>query len=741
LPRSQERFSEEFMALHKRLTDMEVQVADFRLGLAIAQPSDVLYRRLYETSPDGILILDGETDQIIHVNPALLEMVGYSGGELVGKRLLTSGPFQETALDQAAFDELKNKGYLRQTDLRIKTKGGPDIPVEFVGNVYLDEARKMIQCNVREISARHKTVHALPKWENRNWLLAEIIERSLEPVGIAYPDGSLAIINKAFSELIGYTERELYLLKLPGALTPREWQEQEKKMLAELRLTKKPVRYEKEFIRRDGTRVPVELLLHIVEDEEIGYYYYAFIKDLTRRKLTEAALQKSEERFSQVSANAQEWIWEVDNTGLYTYASPAAEKILGYRPEEIVGQKHFYDFFVPEERQSLTEAAFAVFESKAAFRGFANTNVHKDGRLVFLETSGSPILDEQGNLLGYRGLDTDVTDRKQAEIALRESEERFKQLAENIDHVFWFIQLEPEKVLYVSSALEKIWGFTVEELYRNPKLWAESIHPEDRNRVLELIEGTIAGPDKYAAYDVEYRIVRKDGALRWIHDYGVNLFDKQGKVDRVNGIAEDITARKEAEQALRQIKAELEIMVADRTRDLAESNLKLQAELVERKLVEKALKRREAELQERSRKLEEMNIALKVLLKRVDEDKKDIEKKLTSNVKHLIAPYIEKLRKNHLSSTLNETYLNIIETQLNNLFSPFSHKLSSDTLAFTPREIQVADLIREGRTSKEIADILHISKGVADFHRDHIRAKLGIKNHKGNLRTHLLSIR
>ncbi len=461
--------------------------------------------------------------------------------------------------------------------------------------------------------------------------------------------------------------------------------------------------------------------------------------DTTEQKL--AALQKNERRFEQVSENNREWIWEIDGNGLYTYASPAVEKILGYRPEEIMGRMHFYDFFAPEIRQNLTAEAFAVFDRQATFREFENPKVHREGHIICLETSGLPILDSEGNLLGYRGLDIDVTARKQAAAAYRESEERFRQLAENIDHVFWFIQLNPAKVLYVSSAFEKIWGIPVEDVYRNPKLWSESIHPEDREAVIRQIEGSIAGANKFAPYDLEYRILKKNGEVRWIHDYGVNLFDREGRVNRVNGIAEDITARKQAEHDLRLLAADLELRVTERTNDLVESNVRLQVELAARKQVEKTLKKRDVEVRERSRKLEETNIALQVLLNRIDEDKKELEKKLLSNVKHLISPYIEKLRKNHISSVLNETYLSIIETQLNNLLSPFSHKLSAERLALTPREIQVADLIREGKTSKEIADILHISKGVADFHRDHIRAKLGIKNNKGNLRTYLLSIR
>ncbi len=142
-------------------------------------------------------------------------------------------------------------------------------------------------------------------------------------------------------------------------------------------------------------------------------------RDITERKRAEDALRESEERFQQVAENAQEWIWEVDTNGLYTYASPVVEKILGYRSEEVIGKKHFYDLFHPEDREELKKAAFVVFAKKQPFREFMNQNVHKNGKAVWLSTSGVPILDEGGNLLGYRGSDTDITERKQAEEVIK----------------------------------------------------------------------------------------------------------------------------------------------------------------------------------------------------------------------------------------------------------------------------------------------------------------------------------
>jgi len=137
----------------------------------------------------------------------------------------------------------------------------------------------------------------------------------------------------------------------------------------------------------------------------------ALARDVTERKRAEEALRQSEERFRQVAETVSDFIWEVDTDGLYTYTSPSVEKILGYTPDELVGKMHFYDLFVPEIREQLKAAAFGAFKAKQRFQAFPNSNLSKSGRIVYLETSGMPILDEAGRLLGYRGADTDITNR------------------------------------------------------------------------------------------------------------------------------------------------------------------------------------------------------------------------------------------------------------------------------------------------------------------------------------------
>ena len=163
-------------------------------------------------------------------------------------------------------------------------------------------------------------------------------------------------------------------------------------------------------------------------------------------------------------------------------------------------------------------------------------------------------------------------------------------------------------------------------------------------------------------------------------------------------------------------------------------------DITKRKRADRALRERENELEIKASSLEEVNTALKVLLKRREEDRKELEEKVVLNVREFVVPYVERLKKSRLDER-QEAYVEILESNLNNIISPFLHRMSVMHLHLTPTEIQVANLIRHGKRTKEIAEVLNLSIETINSHRKNIRKKIGIKKKKANLRSRLLSMK
>ena len=276
--------------------------------------------------------------------------------------------------------------------------------------------------------------------------------------------------------------------------------------------------------------------------------------DITERKNAEQALRQSEERFRQVAENVGDFIWEVDASGLYRYTSPSVARILGYTPDELNGKVHFYDLFTPGVREELKAAAFKVFAAKQALRAFPNPNVSKQGQIVHLETSGAPVLDEAGTLVGYRGAHTDVTERKVAEQALRQSEERLRLVLEANSEGVWDWNIPSGKAFF-SRRYSGMLGYEPEEFAQDYDAWKALVHPDDFDRVHAE---HVAHIDHGKEFCVELRMRKKSGDWCWIRSRGTVVErDAEGRAIRMVGTHLDITERKQAEQELQQQRQEL----------------------------------------------------------------------------------------------------------------------------------------------------------------------------------------
>lgn len=268
------------------------------------------------------------------------------------------------------------------------------------------------------------------------------------------------------------------------------------------------------------------------------------VEDVTELQQAQANLQKSEERFKQMAEIAKEWIWEVDSKGLYTYSSPVVKDILGYKPEEVVNKKYFYDLFEPKCKARLKKASFQIFKAKKEFNEFINENRAKDGKTVILKTNGIPVLDSKGRLLGYKGLDKDVTDFVLAEKKLEEQQKEQQVIFDSLP-AWVFYKDKKNNFVRVNKALADVMGMPREKLEGQPlskfypKKQAEAYWKDDK-------EVMASGRPKR---NIIEPMDSPEGTL-WVKTDKIPYRNEEGNIMGIIGFALDITEQKEAEEEL-----------------------------------------------------------------------------------------------------------------------------------------------------------------------------------------------
>ncbi len=384
----------------------------------------------------GLASMDGI---LIYANKAYLDLWGGGrGDDLLGKPLMDFSGHEE-AVQEVVGALMAGKGFIGERVARLMD--GREIVVQMTANVVTSpDGRPMcMMASFIDVTERRRAEEELRESETRYRLLAENMKDvvwTLDPETMLF-----TYVSPSVEALRGYTPEEVLARPVYDALIP-EGQEAIRRLLGngiaqflaapggeqfDINLVSQPC--------KDGSTVLTEVVTRFYRDEETGkILVHGVTRDISERARAEEALRRSEERFRQIAENEGDFIWEVDADGLYTYANPVVEKILGYRPEELVGKLHFYDLFAPDVREDLKKGALAAFAAKAAFQAFVNPNLRKDGARVILETSGSPILDKAGSLVGYRGSDKDITERVAAEEALRDSVKQKEILMKELQH-------------------------------------------------------------------------------------------------------------------------------------------------------------------------------------------------------------------------------------------------------------------------------------------------------------------
>jgi PAS domain S-box-containing protein len=378
--------------------------------------------------------------------------------------------------------------------------------------------------------------------------------------------------------------------------------------------------------------------------------------------------------------------------GNLTYVNGSFLKLWGYdTDQEVLGRPAVEFWEEPEKALQIVQ----TLRDEGNWTGELVAR-KKDGSLFHVEISATMVTDEAGKPWYMMGSFLDITERKRTEEALRESESRYRTLFNNAGDMIFIHDLSGHTIAFNQVACERL-GYSRQELLDMTPMDIDA--PEYATLVPERIN------ELRQSGHVMFETVHVTREGKTIPtEVSARLVEYAGK-PAVLSIARDITERKQAEDELR---------------------------------------RREEELLVKAHNLKEVNTALRVLLKQRQEDKKDLEERVLSNLRELVFPYMEDLKKARLDYR-QMSLLGVIESNLNGITTPFLRRLSSQYLSLTPREIQVAGLVREGRTTKEIAELLSSSTDAIDFHRidfhrKNLRKKLGITNSKTNLRTHLLSL-
>lgn len=421
------------------------------------------------------------------------------------------------------------------------------------------------------------------------------------------------------------------------------------------------------------------------------------LEDRVKKRTIE--LEESQTRLQMALEGAKEGLWVIDFIEGKMNFSPHSARMLGYDLDELGTTSSKWDEIThPDDWKNVEKALMDHFSGVTEYYEQQYRARTKNGRWKWILGHGRVTKrDGKGNPIQAIGTHVDINNLKKTEIQLRKSERKFKLLVE--DAPFGLLILdEKEKIEYFNPKFQNLFGYGPDEL---PDLesWLYRAYPDKkyRNKVAAIWHNILQNKDNRDKTVPPHQLtVRcKDGREKIIKFDHVYLKNNKYLVSY-----EDVTAQTLAEEALKGNEQELEI---------------------------------------KNKELKEMNNALRVLLKRIEKDKSELEEKILLNIKDLVMPYFASLENTRLNSQ-QKSYIDILKSNLNEIVSPFSRKLSASHLYLTPKEIQVANLVKEDKGTKEISELLNISISAVQFHRHNIRKKLGLVDKKVNLYSFLQSV-
>jgi PAS domain S-box-containing protein len=472
---------------------------------------------------------------------------GYRACEVIGKPVTILSP---AGRQDEVFRILESIGE-GQTISHFETvrlnKDGLPIDACLTVSPIRNAAGTLVGCAsvTRDISERRRADRAMRDSAER---FQALFERSLDCLYIHDFEGNFLDANPAALKLLGYERQDIALVSFSSLLSPDQLTGMSY-VLEELKTTGAQKETTEFRLRcKNGEFVDVETKAAVIPVEGTGGAILGIARDITGRKQAQQALAESEERFRIMADGCPTPMWVTDADGGVRFVNRAYREFFGTTYEQVEG-RNWQPLLHPDDAPEYIAAFLGAMKQTKTFRAEARVR-RSDGVWRWMASYAEPRWSAGRVCLGYAGLSLDITDRKQAEQELRRSEEKFRQLAENIREVFWMMNAAGTEMLYVSPAYEQIWGRSCHDLYRDPMAWLAAVDPEDRDHVYASFRKRIEGEPIVS----EYRIRTPEGKVKWIRDRAFPVRDHEGRILRVAGIAEDVTEGKQAEAAMRQAK-------------------------------------------------------------------------------------------------------------------------------------------------------------------------------------------
>jgi diguanylate cyclase (GGDEF)-like protein/PAS domain S-box-containing protein len=501
--------------------------------------SEEKFRNLAEKSPAGVYIVQDGVFK--YANEKVAERCGYSVEELIDKMgpkdyvLPEDWPIVEENFRKRLAGEVDSLQY----EFRERTKDNKIINVEVHGSRIMYRGRPAVIGTSMDITDRKRAEEALRESEKK---FRDLAEKSLVGVYIIQ-DGVFKYANTKVAEQIGYSVEELI-----DKMGPKDFVLSEDWLIAQENVRKRlagevdSLQYEFRQRTKDNRIIHVEVhgsrTMYQGRPAVIGTSI-----DITDRKRAEEALRESEKKFRDLAEKSLVGIYIVQD-GVFKYANAKIAEQRGWPIEEIIDKMGPKDFVLPEDWPTVEESIRKRLSGEVDSLQYEFREHTKDNRIIDLEVRGSRTMYQGRPAL--IGTSIDITDRKRAEQKLRESEEIFRQLAENIREVFYIYEQDITQLNYISPAYMEVWGCTSQSLYQDPKSLWDAVHPEDKDRVIRSLE-----KKKQGEVEEVYRIVRPDGSIRWIKERSFPILNDSGKVRRIVGFATDITDLKLGEEKLK----------------------------------------------------------------------------------------------------------------------------------------------------------------------------------------------